>query len=82
MQCSLSPPGGVYPQVPFFLLINISLVSLHSVSLWEFISAKLKGQGLVTDHWSKGLGFRALIAAAGPGWELKLYFKLLQAEAT
>ena len=81
MQCSLSPPRGVYPQVPFFLLINITLVSLQSVSLWEFISAKLKGQGLVTDHWSNGLGFRALIAAARPGWELKLCFKLPQAEA-
>ena len=81
VQCSLSPPRGIYPQVPFFLLINITFVSLHSVSLWDFISEKLKGQGLVTDRWSNGLGFRALTAAARPGWELKLCFKLLQAEA-
>ena len=26
----------------------------YFASLWEFFSAKLKGQGLVTDHWSSG----------------------------
>ena len=41
----------VYPQVHFFLLINTLLISLLSVSLWQFISTKPKGQGLVTGHW-------------------------------
>lgn len=35
-----------------FLLINTWLVSLLSVSLWEFISKKLIAQGLVTGYWS------------------------------
>ena len=33
-----------------FLLINILLVLLLSVSLWKFISTKPTGQGLVTGH--------------------------------
>ena len=41
----------VYPHVHFFLLINTLLISLLSVSLWQFISTKPKGQGLVTGHW-------------------------------
>ena len=41
----------VYPHVHFFLLINTLLISLLSISLWQFISTKPKGQGLVTGHW-------------------------------
>ena len=35
-----------------FLLRNTLLSSLHSVSLWKFISTKLMIQGLVTGPWS------------------------------
>ena len=34
--------------VLFFLLVHVSPISL--LSLWEIFSAKLKGQGLVTNH--------------------------------
>ena len=34
----------------FFLLINT--LFHYFLSLWKFFFAKLKGQGLVTDHWS------------------------------
>ena len=33
---------------------NKHFVSLLSVSLWKFISTKLKGQGLATGCWSSG----------------------------
>ena len=62
----LNPPC-VYPHLPFFLLINTSLASLLSVSMWKFISTQLMGQGLVTYHWCQvvqWLGFSTLPAAA------------------
>ena len=48
-------------------------------------SANLQSQGLVTDHWSKWLGFSALTTATQSsvsGQELKLCFKHMQAKAT
>ena len=39
-----------YSHILFFLLINSLLVSLISVSLWELISTKQMGQGLVAGH--------------------------------
>ena len=47
--------------------------------------ANPQSQGLVTDHWSKWLGFSALTTATQSsvsGQELKLCFKPLQAKAT
>ena len=55
----------VYPHLLFFLLINIFLISLLSVSMWKCISTKLMDQDLVTGHWYlvvKWLGFSALTA--------------------
>ena len=48
---SISESPCVSLHTPLFLLINTLLISL---SLWEFFSATMKGQGLVTDHWSSG----------------------------
>lgn len=49
VRLSLHAHPCVYQHVPFFLLINTSLVSLLSVSVWKFISAQLTGQG--PGHW-------------------------------
>ena len=45
-------------------LLNTLLVSLRSISMWKFTSTELRGQGLVTDHWLKWLGFSILTAVA------------------
>ena len=41
---------SVHTYCTVFLLINT--LFHYCMSLWEFFSANLKGQGLVTDHWS------------------------------
>ena len=64
---SLNPPVCLSTRTLFSLLINTSLVSLLSVSLWQFLSTQLMGQDLVTGHWSLvvwWIGFSALTAAA------------------
>ena len=79
----LSPPMYVYPHVHFFLLINTLLISLLSISLWQFISTKPKGQGLVTGHWpwrSSGQDCCYLPSISGP--KRKSCFKPLQVKAT
>lgn len=66
-----------------FLLINTLLISLLSISLWQFISTKPKGQGLVTGHWpwrSSGQDCCYLPSISGP--KRKSCFKPLQVKAT
>ena len=58
----------VYAHVPFFLLINTSLVSLLSVPMWKFISAQLTGQDLVTGLWSPVGWWLGFSAPTAPAW--------------
>ena len=53
MSLSESAHASVHTYCILFLLTNTVLVSLISVFV-GFFSARLKGPGLVTDHWSSG----------------------------
>ena len=45
--------GGSIQKVLYYFLLLINTLFHGFPSLWEFFfPAKLKGQGLVTDHWS------------------------------
>ena len=47
----MSPPVCLSTRT-LFLPVDTSLVSLPSISVWKFTSTQLRGQGLVTSHWS------------------------------